>query len=186
MTVLQKRDISISMAKANVYAIFFALPAAVIQFVSFTAVHGIQAFEPEWNLILLTALGLAGIAAHELIHGLAWALLGKKPIHSIKFGFLWKTFTPYAHVKEPLEVNAYRWGAFLPGLVLGIIPFLIAMLSASGDLMWFSLLHTTAASGDWLVLWIIRPLKPGSLVEDHPTNAGCYVLENGRERSKIV
>lgn len=178
MNELKKHDISISMAKANLYAIFFALPAAVIQVTGFTFVHGIRAFEPQWNLLLLIVLSLAGIAVHELIHGLSWAMFGQKPFSAIQFGFMWKTFTPYAHVKEPLEVNAYRLGAFMPGLVLGIIPFLLAMLTGSGDLMWFSLLHTTAASGDWLILWIIRFVEPGALVEDHPTKAGCYVLEN--------
>lgn len=177
MVDLQKRDISVSMGKANLYAIFFALPAAVIQVFSFSLVHRIEAFEPRWNLILLTLFVLAGIGVHEIIHGLTWAFLGKKPLSAIKFGFMWKTITPYAHVKEPLDVNAYRWGAFMPGLALGIIPFIIAMLTSSGDLMWFSLLHTSAASGDWLILWLIRKVKPGSLVEDHPTNAGCYVLE---------
>jgi hypothetical protein len=85
--------------------------------------------------------------------------------------------TPYAHCNQPLEVTAYRVGTFMPGLVLGILPFVVALVSASGDWFWFSLLHTTAACGDWLVLWVIRSVKPGSLVEDHPTNAGCYVLE---------
>lgn len=178
MTEPQKRDVSISMLKANVYAIFFALPAAILQVFSFFRVYGIQGFEPEWNIPFLIFLILAGIPAHELIHGLSWAIVGKKPYSSIKFGFMWKTLTPYAHVKEPLEVNAYRLGAFMPGLFLGILPFIIAMLTGSGDLMWFSLLHTSAASGDWLILWVTRSVKPGSLVEDHPTNAGCYVLEN--------
>ena len=178
MSELQKRDISISMVKANIFGTFLAIPAAILQVAGFSRIHGLPAFEPELNLALLVFLILAGIPAHELIHGLAWAIFGKMPFSSIKFGFMWKTMTPYAHVREPLEVSPYRLGAFMPGLVLGIIPFIIAMFTGSGDLMWFSLLHTTAASGDWLVLWLIRGVKPGSLVEDHPTNAGCYVLES--------
>jgi hypothetical protein len=178
MSELHKRDISISMRKANLYGIFLAIPVAVLQVACFSRIHGIPAFEPELNLALLVFLILAGIPAHELIHGHAWAIFGKKRFSSIKFGFMWKTMTPYAHVTEPLEVNAYRLGAFMPGLALGIIPFIIAMATGNGDLLWFSLLHTTAASGDWLILWLIRAIQPGSLVEDHPTKAGCYVLEN--------
>ena len=34
-----------------------------------------------------------------------------------------------------------------------------------------------AAGGDWLVLWLLRGVSPGAFVEDHPTRAGCYVLE---------
>ncbi len=180
MIEIQKRDLSIPMEKANKYGIFMALPVAVVQVASFSFLHGFEDFDPnpKWNLTILVLIVLAGIATHEVIHGLAWAMFGKKPLSAIKFGFMWKTITPYAHCQEPLEVNAYRLGAFMPGLVLGIIPFLIAMLTGSGDLMWFSLVHTSAACGDWLVLWLIRTVTPGSFVEDHPTNAGCYVLEN--------
>jgi len=178
MAELQKRDISISMGKITLYATTLAIPTVILQVASFTLVHSMEAFKPKWNLALLVLLILVGIPAHEFIHALSWAIFGKKPLSSIKFGFMWKTITPYAHVREPLEVNAYRLGAFMPGLVLGIIPFIIATLTGSGDLMLFSLAHTSAASGDWLILWLIRSVKPGALVEDHPTNAGCYVLEN--------
>ncbi len=177
MSAYQKRDISISMAKANLFGVFLGIPTAILQVASFIGIHGNQALEAQLNPVLLGTLILAGIPVHELIHALAWAFFGKKPFSTIQYGFMWKTLTPYAHMKEPLEVNTYRLGAFMPGLVLGIIPFLFAIVTGSGDLLWFSLLHATAASGDWLVLWLIRAVKPGSLVEDHPTNAGCYVLE---------
>ena len=76
-----------------------------------------------------------------------------------------------------MEVNAYRIATFMPGFLLGIIPFILSLLFADGNLFWFGLFHTSAAGGDWLILWLIRNVKAGSLVEDHPTNAGCYVLE---------
>jgi hypothetical protein len=178
MSEFHKRDVSISMGKANLFGMLLTIPVAVAQVSSFAFVRSLAAFKPKWNLPLLIVLILVGIVIHEVIHGLSWAIFGNKPFRSIKFGFMWKTITPYTHIKEPIEVNAYRLGAFMPGLILGIIPFILAMFTGSGDLMWFSLLHTTAASGDWLILWIIRAIKPGSLVEDHPTNAGCYVLES--------
>jgi len=177
MSEFQKRDVSISMGKASLIGTLFAIPVAIAQFVVFASLHGFAAFGPKWNITLLVVLILAGIPLHEFIHGVSWVIFGKKSFSAIKFGFMWKTITPYAHCKEPLEVNAYRLGIFMPGLILGVFPFMIAMPTGSGDLMWFSLLHTTAASGDWLVLWIIRSIKSGLLVEDHPTNAGCYVLE---------
>lgn len=177
MTAGHKRDLSVSMEQANLYGILFALPAAAIQFVSFFLVSGFRAFEPTWGLLPLALVATLGIIVHEVIHGLSWAFFGKKPLSTISFGMLWKTLTPYAHCNEPLDVTAYRLGTFLPGLLLGILPFGVALLTGSGDWFWFSLLHTTAACGDWLVLWVIRTVKPGSLMEDHPTRAGCYVLE---------
>ena len=177
MNELIKRDVSISMAKASLFGTLIAIPVAIAQFAIYYVIHGVAGFELRWNFTLLIALILVGVLLHEVIHGVSWAVFGKKPFSAIKFGFMWKTVTPYAQLKEPLEVNVYRLGAFAPGLVLGIIPYLLALFTGSSDLFWFSLLHTTAASGDWLVLWVIRTIKPGSLVEDHPTNAGCYILE---------
>jgi hypothetical protein len=128
--------------------------------------------------VLLVAVVLLGVVAHELIHGITWAILGKKPFSALKFGFQWKTFTPYAHLKESVEVKAYRIGAFMPGFILGILTYILSMLPGDGNLFWFSLVHTSAAGGDWLILWLIRSVKAGMQVEDHPTNAGCYVIES--------
>jgi hypothetical protein len=35
-----------------------------------------------------------------------------------------------------------------------------------------------STGGDWLILWLIRHVKAGMLVEDYPIHAGCYVLES--------
>jgi hypothetical protein len=172
-----KRDLSISMARANVVVLFVSIPVVILQFVIFTGLHGPEGLRVTWSTALLVAAVLLGIVVHELIHGISWVLFGHKPFSAIKFGFQWKTFTPYAHLKEPVEVNAYRLGAFLPGFILGILIYVLSLVFGSGDLFWFSLVHTSAAGGDWLILWLIRHVKAGMQVEDHPTNAGCYVLE---------
>lgn len=172
-----KRDFSISMARANVVVMFIAGPVVVLQFVIFSMMHGTGKMEVTWNFIFLFAVILLGVIVHELIHGISWVIFGRKPFSSIKFGFQWKTLTPYAHLKEPVEVNAYRIGAFMPGFILGILTYILSILLADGNLFWFSLIHTSAAGGDWLILWLIRSVKIGTLVEDHPTNAGCYVIE---------
>jgi hypothetical protein len=171
-----KRDLSISMARANLVVLFVSIPVALLQLLIFVSLHGLDRLSTTWGSALLIAV-ILGIVAHELIHGLSWVILGKKPFAAIKFGFQWKTFTPYAHLKEPVEINAYRIGGFMPGLVLGVVPYLLSLLLGNGDLFWFGLIHTVAAGGDWLILWLIRSVEAGSLVEDHPTNAGCYVLE---------
>jgi len=41
-----------------------------------------------------------------------------------------------------------------------------------------SLVHTSAAGGDWLILWLIRNVRAGMQVDNHPTKAGCHVLES--------
>jgi hypothetical protein len=143
----------------------------------FLMLHGTDRLRPVGSPILLILAVLLGIVIHEWIHGLSWMIFGGKSFSAIKFGFQWKTLTPYAHLKEPVEVNAYRLGAFMPGFILGILTYVLGLVLGNGDLFWFSLLHTSASGGDWLILWLIRNIKSGVLVEDHPTQAGCYVLE---------
>jgi hypothetical protein len=176
--IQNKRDLSISMARANLIVLFTSIPIALLQFLIFVMLHGMDNLGTTWGSALLIAIVL-GVVLHELIHGLSWVIFGRKPFSAIKFGFQWKTVTPYAHLKEPVEVNAYRIGGFMPGFILGIVPYFMSLLLGDGNLFWFSLIHTAAAGGDWLILWLIRKVKAGMLVEDHPTNAGCYVLESG-------
>jgi len=172
-----KRDLSISMEKANLVVIVISIPVIILQFAMFLLLHGTDRLRPVGSPVLLIIAVLLGILIHEWIHGFSWMIFGHKSFSAIKFGFQWKTLTPYAHLEEPVEVNAYRLGAFMPGFILGILTYVLSLVLGNGDLFWFSLLHTSASGGDWLILWLIRNIKSGVLVEDHPTQAGCYVLE---------
>jgi hypothetical protein len=165
------------MEKANVVVILISIPVIILQFAMFLMLHGTDRLRPVGGLVLLILAVLLGIVIHELIHGFGWMIFGGKSFSAIRFGFQWKTLTPYAHLMEPVEVNAYRLGAFMPGFILGILTYVLSLVLGNGDLFWFSLLHTSSSGGDWLILWLIRNIKSGALVEDHPTQAGCYVLE---------
>jgi len=173
-----KRDLSISLERANVIVLFISIPVAILQSLIFSMIHGMENLETTWSLVALILVVLLGIIAHEFIHGITWVIFGRKPFSAVKFGFQWKTFTPYAHLKEPVDVNAYRIGGFMPGFILGILTYLLSLVLGDGNLFWFSLVHTAASGGDWLILWLIRNVKAGMQVEDHPTNAGCYVIES--------
>lgn len=173
-----KHNLSISMERANVIVMFISMPVILLQCIVFIWLHGIEDLKPSWNLFFLVCAVLLGVMIHELIHRLSWMIFERKPFSAIQFGFPWKTFTPYAHLKVPIDVNAYRLGTVMPGFLLGIMTYILSLLFGSGDLFWFSLIHTSAAGGDWLILWLIRTIKAGTQVEDHPSNAGCYVLES--------
>lgn len=175
-----KRDLSISMLRANIVAVFIMVPVSILQFSLYHMLHGAKRTEFTLyllNILFFLALLIASIVGHELIHGLTWMGFGKKPFSALKFDIQWKTLTPYAHLKEPIEINAYRLGGFMPGFVLGILPFILSLILGNGTLLWFSIIQTAAASGDWLILWILRNVKSGTFVEDHPSRAGCYVYE---------
>lgn len=181
MTEPLKADYSISMVKANVYSLFFALPFAFFFSLLFILRWGPARFGEGFssfagNLPVFLGVFAVGVAAHELIHGITWALAGRLPLKAVRFGFLWKTLTPYAHLSGPLEVNAYRTGALMPGLLLGALPAALAIITGSGWLLAFGMLFIVAACGDMLIVWLIRSVPAGRLVEDHPTRAGCCVI----------
>ena len=170
------------MLRANILAFVIGIPAAIVQLYIFVYLHGAQTGQIDLaallSLLLFFVVLIGSIFVHELIHGLTWKALGKKSHVTITYGFQWKTLTPYAHLNEPVEINIYRIGGFMPGFVLGILPYLLSLVLDNNFLLWFGVIHTIAASGDWLVLWSLRHEKSGTLVEDHPSRAGCYIIEN--------
>lgn len=179
-----KKDLSISTAEATLWSFGLGLPLACLLMFLYLwrwgATVNISNARPAvflYSIIGFIATLILGSIIHELIHGISWATFGHKPLKAIKFGFQWKTLTPYAHCNEPMEVSAYRLGGIMPLVVLGILPAMIGIVTGNGWSMFFGFLLTAAAGGDLLVLWLIRNVKPGQRVEDHPTRVGCYLIE---------
>jgi len=179
----QKVDLSISMAKANLYSIIFILPIFLLASLYFgvwgkNSIVGAFSATNIFSLYIKSLfLIFAGIVIHELIHGFAWMYFSKKSFKTIKFGINWKVLSPYAHCTEPMDVRAYRLGAMMPGLVVGVMPYLFGLLYGNVWIVLFGLFFTFAASGDAIILWTIRKVDKGKLVEDHPNRAGCSVIE---------
>lgn len=179
----KKRDLSISMGRANLLSTYFAIPVLMLA-VIYLFVWGfdstlafLSSFESKPNVLWAIICMLAGIMAHELIHGIVWLYFAGKKNEHFKFGFNWKTLTPYAHCKEPMDVTSYRLGAAAPGLILGIVPYLIGLIAGNPIVTIFGLFFSMAASGDALILWILRNVEKGKQVEDHPTRVGCYIID---------
>ncbi|MEA3396047.1 MAG: DUF3267 domain-containing protein [Chloroflexota bacterium] len=175
-----KNDLSFSMAKALLYSLIFIIPLVVLLVNIYFIVWGEPHVVIENTILFILKLILVaflGVVLHELIHGLSWVYFSKKTFDTIKFGFQWKTLTPYAHSTEPMEVTAYRLGAMMPGLLMGVFPYLLGIITGNVWIMFFGSFFTLSAIGDALVLWSIRKIKSGQLVEDHSTRCGCYVIE---------
>ena len=177
-----KKDLSVSMLAANVYSLVFAMPLAVF-FISLNlgiwGKHGLVQARDEiiQQMLFFALLVLLGIFLHELIHGVAWAFLGKKSLNTIRYGMNWKVLSPYAHCQEPLLVRVYRLGGILPGIILGFIPAMIGILSGISWIFLYGLIFTVAAGGDMVVLWLLRHENSHDWVLDHESRAGCYLIE---------
>ncbi|MFM8930375.1 MAG: DUF3267 domain-containing protein [Gemmataceae bacterium] len=120
---------------------------------------------------------VAGIFVHEGIHALTWGYCGGFGLRSVRLGFQWKTTTPFAHSTVPISAWAYRLGAAMPGLMTGLLPSVAGTLAVMPGLAGYGWFMTFCAGGDVLVLLLLRGVPANALVEDHPTRAGCRVLQ---------
>jgi hypothetical protein len=125
------------------------------------------------GLILLALI--PSIIVHELLHGVGY-LIGGAKLGEIKIGFQWKHLMPYAHCRVPLSAAGYRLGVALPGLVLGIIPAVAAILAHNATLSIYAATMVIAAVGDLIILWMLIPVRGNVRVQDHPSKPGFQIL----------
>ncbi|WP_044208726.1 DUF3267 domain-containing protein [Flammeovirga sp. OC4] len=182
----KKEKLTINLSWANIFGILILIPIGLVFGVPFFMIWKPQIdvgeflsnMGPEGSELGMVAVLftlILGIVVHELIHGITWAIFAKKGFKSIKFGVLWKVLTPYCHCKEPLYVRQYIIGAITPALFLGILPSLVAIMIGDFGLLLFGMFFTMAAGGDFLVINLIRKENSSDLVQDHPSEAGCYI-----------
>ncbi len=191
-------EITLSVSKTYLYSfyiliaiiIFFCIPYAIIwgadlvdywklkinllkgNFILFSFVYNIFKYL-FWTIIVL----ITGIFTHEFLHGLIWVFFTEKGFRSLSFGIMKPDLAPYIHCSEPLPVNAYRTGIVLPGIILGVLPLLTGLLTGDFKIFIFGFFFTWAASGDFVILWMIRHLRTVEVVQDHPELVGCIILK---------
>lgn len=176
------REYTLSFGAANAYAIVLVIPIIAILIFPYIWIHGWETFAIDIfhffiNIPLLIVSIIVGTLAHEYIHAISWWLLDDIPWDKIHFGFKWKTLTPYVHCPEHIEVSNYRWSVAMPGIVLGIIPYLLALFLQNGWLLGFGLFFAIAAVGDLLILWLLRGVEKGKKVQDHSEKIGCKIVD---------
>jgi hypothetical protein len=66
----------------------------------------------------------------------------------------------------------------MPLIVLGLIPYAIALATGSGWLMAFGVFFTVAPVDDIIILWMMRNLHSNELVQDHPSKVGLLVVSS--------
>lgn len=180
-------DRSFSMLRANVAALVLVGPPVALAVFMFVELHGwFPLYSPIDNQPVLSLVFMAiGVVTHEVLHAIAWKLAARPPKGAVRLGFYWKAFTPYAHCSVAMTARAYRIGAVTPGVVLGVIPLVTGLAFGWGGWMMFGILFTLAAGGDALTIRLLRGVPGHRMVKDHPTRAGCLVLNEESRTSAI-
>ncbi len=194
----QKEKLTIDIVWANIFAVLMLIPIVLIYgfpyYLSWGADFSLDSLKylmpkaisiiPDNYLVMFSTL-IGGIILHELIHGLAWLGFTKKGLKSIKFGIMWKMLTPYCHCKEPLLIKHYIFGAIMPALILGLIPAIYSIAVGSVGWLLFGMIFTMAAGGDFLVINLLRKESMNSFVQDHPSEAGCYIYRKEERQASL-
>ncbi|WP_138431216.1 DUF3267 domain-containing protein [Fodinibius saliphilus] len=177
------KEYTLSFGQANWYALILLIPIGVLLLVPYASLYSwstlgkdLVLFIKDFPLFILAVV--VGTFAHELLHAISWVWLDAISWSNIHFGFNWNALAPYVHCSQPIEVTHYRWGVAIPGIVLGVVPYLCALVFHYEWLLGFSLFFTLAAGGDILILWLLRKVEKGKKVQDHPELVGCRIIES--------
>jgi len=172
---------SISAVRANVVSLFIVIPLAVLGMGLYGFIWGWEKMVADMvilqeQLFIAILILVVGICLHELLHGIAWILVAGLNLKDINYGFKLYAFAPYAHCTKAITARAYRLGVLAPGLILGLLPFVLGLATGEAAIIWFGFIFTLAAGGDFLMLWIIKDLPGEQMVEDHPEKVGCKIV----------
>ncbi|QNF33143.1 DUF3267 domain-containing protein [Adhaeribacter swui] len=184
----QQQELTVNAGKAQLQAVLYFIPFIALFGLPYYLLWGSQLTKENYKNVIpgtglvgfafLIGIIFIGILVHELIHGLTWASFAKQGYKSMRYGVLWKSFTPYCHCKEPLRVKHYIIGALMPAILLGILPSVLALITGNLGLLLFGLFFTLAAGGDFLIVSLLRKEPFHHLVQDHPSKIGCYIYKS--------
>lgn len=181
----KKTDLTLSATEANIkgvlYAAIFSIPFIAI----FFWLNKDIGERPESLYLMLFGLMLIlAIIVHEGIHGFFWGLFAKKHWKSISFGVIWESFNPYCTCNEPLSKTSYIIGSMMPGVILGVIPSIISIVTGNFTLLLFGVLSILGAGGDLLVIILLSKHKSNetTIFLDHPTAIGLVCFEKTKKK----
>ncbi len=177
----KKTLLTVSIVKANLFAILLAIPLFALGIFLFFLKNGRggTALSPAAPLLFLLVLLLL-VVVHELVHGLVWALFAEHHFRDISFGVMRQFLTPYCSCAVPLRKGHYLLGALMPLLLLGVLPALLGIGIGSFFLLLLGLTMIVAAAGDMMIAGKIlayRSTAQEIVYIDHPTEAGSVIFE---------
>jgi len=185
----ERKDLTISIAKANLVGPLLILPFAIALAAGYYLRNGgfgisklldenIALYFIYLVLVIVTAIPLAVI--HERIHGFCWSLSAENGSKDIEYGFIKEQLTPYCTCLSPLKKPAYIIGSLMPMTILGIILGIVSIFAGNICLFVIALLQAFGGSGDILITSMLLRYKTSGkdvILMDHPTECGLVAFE---------
>ena len=76
-----------------------------------------------------------------------------------------------------MNIHGYMVGVMMPCIVLGVIPAIVALFIGSLPMLVWGVLFIAAAAGDIWMTWLLTKENSKSMVLDHPSEAGFYIMD---------
>ncbi len=172
------QDLTFSVLKANLAAIFIMLPFIALIAWLYYNVSPIPDSTFEHRILFLFVL-FCTIIIHELIHGITCAIFSESHFHAIAFGII-KPVTFYCTCTQPLKRWQIILGFAMPALVLGFGFAAVSIKLNSFFLFFLSELNFLMGSGDFfaiLKILLYHSKDKETLYCVHPYKAGLVVFE---------
>ncbi len=133
-----------------------------------------EMFRQSKGLLFGSLLG--GVVAHELSHFIGFRL-ARVPSCDIRFGMKWTVLTPFVSLKKPVTVGIYRFGLLFPLVLLGLLPFCVALALGLQGLAVWAVIMISASGGDVLLFLLTIRQRASSLVLDLPDDLGFAIID---------
>ena len=174
-----RRNLTIDMGKANVFAIILIILLFVIGFGLYYLVHRTFDF-PRNNPVAIVVALLALTVIHELIHGACWSLFTPHHFKDIEFGIMKPTMTPYCACLVPLKKEQHLFGTAMPLITLGILPMIAGIALGNPSVLFIGIFMAAGAAGDIMIIRRVLGYRSNAneiVYMDHPTEVGGVVFE---------
>lgn len=174
------KNMTINIRQANFLGPLSMLPFIALTFLFYYNVNGFDLGEISLGFVVAAFLFIPLTILHELIHGITWGFFAKNHFHSIDFGFIWSSFSPYYTCSEPLEKWQYLLGTAMPTLVLGGGAAVVSVMTNQLLLFILAEYMILSGGGDFLIIlksMLYRTDKQESVYCDHPYECGFVVFE---------
>jgi len=175
------KNIIINTQQAKPLCLLIMLPFITLAFWRYYHVNGfnLDCLSLGFVVALIVLISCLTIL-HELIHGITWGLFAKNHFHSIDFGIIWSSFSPYCTCSDPLKKWQYLLGTAMPTLVLGGGSAVAAVMTNQLLIFLPAEYMIVSGGGDFLIILksiLYHTDKKECVYCDHPYECGFVVFE---------